>query len=396
VSRRLLVVGIVGPLVLLAVGLTACGPRGGQVSVAGSGATTHLVFVAASGKANDVRVRENGATVLVDDAGDAIVAGSGCTSVDSDTASCTRPEFITMNLGDQDDEADNFTDIPSNLFVVSSGARGIQGGPGTDVLHGGTVADLLIGDEGDDILNGNGGDDVLQEGTTTASTDVLDVDTYNGGDGSDIGSYSAASQGLLTTLDGVANDGRSGEGDNVKADVEHLIGGNAPDSLRGNANANVLRGGGGGDTLIGNEGSDSFFGEGGNDLFIEGGGSTTTNVLDADTFLGGEGTDRARYFSSTAGVRVDIDGVADDGRLGEGDNVRTDVEDVDGGQAGDTLVGDGDANRLSGQAGDDALEGNAGPDVLSGGAGFDKLDGGTESDDCDVGPDGGLEENCEI
>jgi Ca2+-binding RTX toxin-like protein len=395
-TRRMLAGSLLGPLALLAGALAGCGPTGGQVSVADSGVNTYLVFTAAGGQDNVVTVTENGAFVLVSDAGDTITPGDGCTRVDADTASCTRPDFLTMNLGDGDDEATNNTDYPSNLIVFGTEARGIRGGPGNDTLHGGSVADLLTGDEGRDVLDGNGGDDVLSEGATAATTDVLDVDTYEGGPGTgDIASYSAATQGVLVLLNSAADDGRSGEGDFVMPDVEHLTGGNGLDNLQGDADANILRGGGNNDTLVGNEGADTFFGEGGNDLLIEGGTATTTNVVDVDSFRGGEGTDRARYFASTIGVRIDLDDVADDGRIGEGDNVRADVENLDGGQAGDTLIGDADANRLTGQPGDDALDGLGGNDVLSGGTGFDKLDGGTETDDCDVGPDGGSEQSCE-
>ncbi|MCI3949090.1 MAG: protein of unknown function toxins and related Ca2+-binding protein [Acidimicrobiales bacterium] len=393
--RRLVAVTIFGPLVLIVGFLAGCGPAGGTVRVDENALHSFLVFTAASGKDNGVTVTENGAFVLVSDAGDTITPGDGCTRVDSDTASCDVPDFITMNLGDGNDEATNNTDYPSNLVVFGTDVRGIRGGPGNDTLHGGSLADLLTGDEGDDTLDGNGGDDRLEEGATPASTDVLDVDTFEGGPGGDIAAYNNATQSVLVLLNNGADDGRSGEGDFVMPDVEHLTGGNGPDNLQGDADANILRGGGNNDTLVGNEGGDTFFGEGGNDLLIEGGTATTTNVLDVDQFRGGEGTDRARYFTATVGVRIDIDDVADDGRIGEGDDVRTDVENLDGGQAGDTLIGDGDANRITGQPGDDSLDGLGGNDTLLGGTGFDKLDGGTETDDCDVGADGGSEENCE-
>jgi len=47
---------------------------------------------------------------------------------------------------------------------------------------------------------------------------------------------------VTVTLDDVANDGRSAEGDNVKADVENLNGGSANDRFTGDADANVLLG----------------------------------------------------------------------------------------------------------------------------------------------------------
>ena len=72
-------------------------------------------------------------------------------------------------------------------------------------------------------------------------------------------------------------------------------------------------------------------------------------------------------------MAVDLDGVADDGQAGEGDNVGADVENVSGGSAGDRLVGDEDANVLIGGAGDDTLDGQDGRDALIGSAGSDSL-----------------------
>ena len=86
---------------------------------------------------------------------------------------------------------------------------------------------------------------------------------------------------------------------------------------------------------------------------------------------------------------MDLDGVADDGAGCpgpgcEGDNVKPDVEDIEGGEGDDILVGSGAANRMSGGDGDDRLSGLGGDDdmrgdddddALSGGAGGDELQG---------------------
>ena len=104
----------------------------------------------------------------------------------------------------------------------------------------------------------------------------------------------------------------------------------------------------------------------------------------------------AIYSHGNAGVLVDLDGAADDGRTGEGDKVNADVENLTGGAGFDNLSGDSGPNVLTGLGGPDELFGAAGDDVLFGGAGLDQLNGGTETDDCDVGPDGGSEEDCEL
>lgn len=78
-----------------------------------------------------------------------------------------------------------------------------------------------------------------------------------------------------------------------------------------------------------------------------------------DVFNGGAGEDTVSYAGLTRGVSVSLDGTADDGALGEGDN----VEDVIGGSGNDTLTGNDQ---------DDAFYGGAGNDTISGGDGNER------------------------
>jgi Ca2+-binding RTX toxin-like protein len=388
----------VAPLLLTAGLLAACGPAHGTVRTRDGG--RNLFFTAAAGKANDVTVTRDGEDLLVNDAGDTITPGDGCTAEDANTVRCGGITFMLLDLKDGNDEASNNTDVPA---FPGEGEGGIIGGPGNDVLDGGTAEDILVGDQGTDTLNGNDGDDHLVEGLTSASTDVLDADTFNGGTGRDEVSYSAATLGVNVDVDGNADDGRPGEIDNVRIDVEDITGGDAADDLVGNAGDNTLRGApfdgqGGADLLVGNAGNDVLFGGAGDDFLLEGLGAARTDPLDADTFNGGGGVDTASYRDATVQVQVDLDDVADDGRTGELDNVRSSVEHVEGGQGGDALTGDGDANNLFGNGGPDTIDGKAGPDFLRGDAGFDLLNGGTETDVCDLGgtgANGGSTFNCE-
>jgi Ca2+-binding RTX toxin-like protein len=251
-----------------------------------------------------------------------------------------------MDLGDGNDVASNETDLASNPSPVGgvTGTTGIRGGPGDDVLNGGTNTDLLIGDEGADTLNGNGGPDHLREGRDAASTDVRDKDIFNGGPGTDDrASYASATAGVAVDLDGVADDGRKAdaqnpvEGDDVNADIEDIEGGGGRDELRGDADDNTIRGGGENDELVGNLGDDVLDGQLGSDLLMEGVGAANVDPLDGDIFAGFLGSfdtgsvDAVSYQGATVCVIVDIDGAADDGRVGEGDNARADLEDVVGG-----------------------------------------------------------------
>jgi RTX calcium-binding nonapeptide repeat (4 copies) len=145
--------------------------------------------------------------------------------------------------------ADDFSvwdDIPANRPVEvfggggddilkdwSQGSRLLDGGGGNDTLEGGAGDDRLFGGDGNDKLEGETGSDELRagegddelegDGFESPSADVID-----GGGGFDLvdewtdpGSNNNPQ--VSVTIDGNANDGRPGEGDNVIA-VEHIVG----------------------------------------------------------------------------------------------------------------------------------------------------------------------------
>lgn len=117
--------------------------------------------------------------------------------------------------------------------------------------------------------------------------------------------------------------------------IENAIGGDGNDQLNGNAGANQLTGGHGNDVLRGGAG--------------------------ADTLNGGADIDIASYYTSTAGVRINLFyGSANSGDA-QGDRLIA-IENVSGGQGGDSLVGNAGANVLQGWNGSDALTGGGGAD----------------------------------
>jgi RTX calcium-binding nonapeptide repeat (4 copies) len=95
-------------------------------------------------------------------------------------------------------------------------------------------------------------------------------------------------------------------------------------------------------------------------------------------FDGDVGVDRADYTGRAEPVSVSINGVADDGAAGEGDDIAAD--EITGGAGDDTITGDIGANSLAGGDGSDFIAAGAGDDVLDGGGGNDTLDGGSEND----------------
>lgn len=130
------------------------------------------------------------------------------------------------------------------------------GGAGNDTLTGGRLGDEFAGGTGNDTINGQGGDDDL---TGDAGADLLD-----GGGQTDIVRYPIPDR-VVVTLDDVANDGRPGEGDNVRA-VETVITGSGDDSVTGSSANETLDGGAGNDSLNPGTGNDVVRGGAGDDL----------------------------------------------------------------------------------------------------------------------------------
>ena len=94
-----------------------------------------------------------------------------------------------------------------------------------DTLEGGAGADLLAAGPGADTLDGGDGNDTLTgECDQQPCPSPAGGDDITGGDGFDLFRYESYGPGDVTiTLDGTANDGASGEGDNVRADVEDVL-----------------------------------------------------------------------------------------------------------------------------------------------------------------------------
>ena len=233
----------------------------------------------------------------------------------------------------------------------------IVGTSANDTLVGTAGADVIVGLEGNDTISSLGGTDTICGGDGN--------DTLNGGDGPDFMSgqagtdtagYATRSVGVTVDIDNASDDGNAADGpagarDNVRTDVENISSGAGNDTLTGSSAANTLEGRDGADVLSG---------------------------------LGG--IDTATYAIRTAGVTVDLDNVSDDGNSIDGpagarDNVKSDIENLIGGKAADTLTGSGAANRLTGGPGADSLFGLASNDILfaNDGAADTKVDcdGGT-------------------
>lgn len=330
----------------------------------------------------------------------------------------------------------------NDLLVGGPERETFNGGAGSDRLKAGGGNDLMYGDSGADRLEGGADGDGLYPGAGNdlviggggrdsfgAEAGADGSDEFRGGPGRDRASYFGRVGAVRVDTDNRADDGATGEHDNIRADVENIDGGDGDDRLTGNGVNNELDGWGGADTLVGGGGDDELTGDlggdtlkgGADDDLVDGGpgtdglygGADEDEIVDgpdpdvmnagpgmdtidqgaspngADVIFGGPGLDDVTYANRAALVNVSLNNLVGDGGAGENDNVRDDVEAVIGTPFGDTLSGNGLANFLIGGGGVDflfgfdgidRLVGDADGDTLNGGDGFDTLDGGSEND----------------
>ena len=259
-----------------------------------------------------------------------------------------------------------------------AGADTLDGGADDDALFGDVGADTLTGGDGVDEVRGGAGTDTLVEGATSNGGDILD-----GGADLDVVDYSARTAGVTVSRDSKANDGATGEKDNVVG-AETIDGGQGPDVLTGSDGSDTLIGNGGADRLTGGLGADTLRGGAGADTLVEGAVPNGADVLD-----GGADLDTLDYSARTAAVAVSRDGKANDGAAGEKDNA-VGTETIKGGSGADTLVGSDGADVLLGNGGNDTLTGGLGADELRGGNGADTLVEGAVANGADI-LDGGAD-----
>lgn len=212
---------------------------------------------------------------------------------------------------------------------VISNVENLVGSDYADVLTGDAVSNILKGLHGDDELRGNGGNDVLEGGAG--------ADELNGGAGVDSVSYRDSDKGVTVDLAEGTGEGGYAEGD-ILSNIESVIGSEHNDFLYGNDGANHLEGYGGNDQLSGGIG--------------------------ADRLDGGNGEDWVLYSASGAGVTVNLEDGTGEGGHAEGD-VIVDVENVQGSNYQDILIGDAGENFLLGLDGADRLDGGDGIDWVS-------------------------------
>lgn len=232
----------------------------------------------------------------------------------------------------------------------SAFADSLQGNAVNNTFRGNDGADTILGAFGNDTVFGDAGDDFLIGGAG--------ADSINGGDGFDIASYAGGAAVRVALWNPALNTGDAA-GDIIQFTTEAVEGSAFADNIQGNSNNNELRGGAGNDLILGGFGDDTLVGGSG-----------------ADDVGGGAGFDIASYRTSASGVRVVLTNTALNIGDAVGDNIRPDVEGIEGSAFNDTLQGNASPNALFGGEGDDSLVGAFGDDTLEGGAGADTFVGG--------------------
>jgi len=268
---------------------------------------------------------------------------------------------IELHGGGGDDQiSDAYDSVAHRVLTGGAGDDEIEGYAGNDAIDGGEGNDVVDGGEDDDRVRGGGGDDELWgDHYKSPGADLLD-----GGPGVDtteewsIPSDLDRQPAISVTLDGAANDGRPGEGDNVIG-IERLsmyvvgsfTGSDAAEQIKivnpGNDGSSTLLGLGGDDVLVGNDFDDTVDGGAGNDT-VEGGhgNDTVTGGPGRDTIYGDATSAHCGWYSckipfgndviqARDGEQDNIDcGIGTDRAVVDANDVVANCETVEGGSGG--------------------------------------------------------------
>ena len=243
------------------------------------------------------------------------------------------------------------------------------------IIIGTKFKDILVGTGGDDLIFDMDGNDIIAAGD---GNDTIFAgkggDLISGGDGIDTLHYGASDTAVNVNLATHVGHGGFAEGDAIY-EVENLVGSNFGDTLIGDSNANEINGGKGNDIIHGGGGLDKLFGGDGNDTLYSDNsiasfwGGADTDTADFSTRIVNEHPGHYGYPFHPGGVYVNLldhvvsyDGPNHHAWSPEG--TITGVENLNGTQYADTLIGDYGENVLQGNGGNDTLTGGYNNDTF--------------------------------
>lgn len=316
---------------------TFIGGTGNDLLIGGSGADTYQFNL---GDGQDI-IREAAASngFLATDI-DSIEFGTGIAPSDISVVQTDNGNDLVIKINGTTDQITLDQAVSTNTYRIeqvrfANGtvwsfsdlvARATAATSGDDVFVGTSAAELLAGGAGNDSLSGAGGDDILIGGTgndTLSGGSGADTYRFELGDGQDVISDSAASNGFLAT--------------DVDT-VEFGIGINPAD------------------VTITQAGS-------GNDLILRINGTTDQITLNQSVNTNTYRIEQVRFADGTVWTAAQMLTMATAPTA-----------------ANDTFYGSYNDDTLSGGAGNDTLNGLNGQDTLVGGAGNDTLSGGSGAD----------------
>ncbi len=246
------------------------------------------------------------------------------------------------------------------------------------LIIGTKFTDILVGTGGDDTIFDLGGNDTIVAGD---GNDTIFAgqgsDFISGGDGVDTLHYGASDKAVQVNLATHTGHGGYAEGD-VIFEIENLIGSTFNDTLTGDSNDNTIDGGEGNDVIHGGGGVDLLKGGDGNDtLYSDNSIASFNGGADTDTVDFSGRTQSSYYGYHPGGVYVNLayQIVEYNGPFYHGwgpHGTIVGVENVNGTNYADTIIGDYSNNVLNGNGGNDTLFGGTGNDTFvfakSGGA----------------------------
>ena len=304
-------------------GVSLFGGNGNDTLMGGNAYSSNLD----GGDGNDSLVGGEGIDTLIGGVGNDVLTGGNGWGIDT-AVYWDATSAVTVNLSSGTASGGSGSDI-------LKGIENISGSSYNDILLGDASNNLLEGADGNDTLAGGDGSDTLTGGL---GDDIL---TGGGGKGFDWANYADAFSSVIVNLaTGLAS---GGSGNDTLSGIENVTGSSSNDKLTGDANDNTLNGGWGDDVLMGGLGN--------------------------DTLIGGKDIDWANYSDATSAVTVNLaTGTQSDV---VGNDLLQEIENVQGSNHNDTLMGDGNNNTLKGGAGNDTLDGKEGFNTLIGGSGSD-------------------------
>jgi hypothetical protein len=242
---------------------------GTRVSLTDGGGRANSLEVSVPAEAREIHFRDAASRVRP--------AGKNCTRVRPSRVDCALEGELFFEVEVDTGAGDDLlrSRIADRYRAFTQAVVHLSGGPGDDVIRAGGAEDTIDAGPGRDRVRAGRGYDFIAAGPADDGPDL-----YDGGRQGATVSYAERESPVRVKLDGLPNDGETGEGDNLHR-AFGATGGTAGDRLLGDRHRNYLFGAAGKDLLRGRGNVDFLSGEQGSDRLLAGPGDDW--VLDRGT-----------------------------------------------------------------------------------------------------------------